>query len=133
MWRAQALGTMTNTMYVICHTSLPRTSHPSGCRSLCAAGRARGLTQFEAWIHELDAGAASVPCTHAAEQALLVLAGGGKLMLAGAPHRFNAPCTLIVPAGVEHQIVNHGAQTLQYVAVLAALPGPAGASDVTTP
>lgn len=122
MWPAAPLGTMTTIMYVICHTSLPHTSHQVGARSFCAADRSRGITRFEAWIHELDSGSASTPRTHAAEQAVLVLTGCGKLMLAGAPHRFQAPCTLVVPAGVEHQIVNHGAQTLQYVAVLAALP-----------
>lgn len=105
-------------MVVISHANLPR-EHGSGVQRLCAADGARGITQFEAWVQTIEPGASSAPTQHPGEQAVVVLAGCGKLLVAGAPQRFASPCTLIVPPGAEFQIVNYGSEPMQLVVVLA--------------
>lgn len=105
-------------MIVISHAHLAR-ERGAGVQRLCAVGSACGITRFEAWLQTIDPGASSAPMRHPGEQAVLVLAGSGKLLLDGAPQRFASPCTLVVPPGTEFRIVNDGAETMQLVGVLA--------------
>jgi mannose-6-phosphate isomerase-like protein (cupin superfamily) len=54
---------------------------------------------------------------------VVALEGSGKLVLEGGPERFQAPCTVVLPAGATHRIVNNAATPLQLVCVHgAALP-----------
>jgi|GEM_PF-661545 len=106
-------------MLVISHGALPHDlpGHPAPC--LHVAGRAQGITEFEVWTQQLDPGARTEPRRHEGTLAILALQGSGKLLLPGGPQRFQAPCTLIVPAGAEHHLVNHGGTVLQLVGVAA--------------
>ena len=64
---------------------------------------AQGLVT-DGWASVLEPGASTPPARHEGEQALIALEGSGKLLLADGPQRFQAPCTLVVPAGAEHYI-----------------------------
>ena len=50
-------------------------------------------------------------------------------MLESGSQRFQAPCTLLVPAGAAFQIVNNGALQLQLVSIFVPCPRP----EVTAP
>lgn len=55
--------------------------------------------------------------------AVVVSSGTGQQRLAGEPQSFAAPCTLVVPERVEHEVANTGSVTMQ---LLALEPGPQG-------
>jgi uncharacterized cupin superfamily protein len=106
------------TMIVLHHHLLPDEG-PAPARRLHVAGLATGQPSFDVWLQWLGPGDASLPGHLDGEQALIVLRGFGKLLLDGAPQRFAGPCTLFVPAGCEHHLVNTGAEDLQIVVVVA--------------
>ena len=117
--RAMAPGPQHRGMLVINHSALPRDPPDGPNPRVGVAGAAQGIHGFEAWTQQLEPGASTGCQRHDGELAILVLQGSGKLQLPGGPQRFQAPCTLIVPAGAEHQVVNHGGGLLQLVAVAA--------------
>lgn len=114
-----ARGPQHRGMLVIHHSALPRDPPDGPNPRVGVAGAAQGIFGFEAWTQQLPPGAATGPHRHDGELAILVLQGSGKLQLPDGPQRFQAPCTLVVPPGAEHQVVNHGGSLLQLVAVAA--------------
>ena len=103
-------------MHVIHHAALPRHAD-AGCSTRTVAGASVCPAPFVVRTVAIDPGACTA--APAAADALVVIAldGTGKLLVGGAPQRFHAPCTLIVPAGASHRVVNHGATPLQLVCV----------------
>jgi quercetin dioxygenase-like cupin family protein len=113
-------------MHVINHASLPREQRDGrDCQTV--AGRELDGAPFEVQMLQLAPGAVTPPSRHTAARVLLVLAGSGKQRLEGAPQGFQAPCTVHVPGGCEHQIINNGLTPLQLV-VIAASPDRAAAA-----
>jgi quercetin dioxygenase-like cupin family protein len=86
------------------------------------AGAADGVRQLSVWRQSLAAGAATPPHRHDCDEVVLCLQGRGELHADGAVRRFDAPCTVVLPAGGEHQIVNTGGQPMELIAVFAATP-----------
>jgi quercetin dioxygenase-like cupin family protein len=105
-------------MLVISHACLPSSDH-DGCTCRTVAGPALGAGAMEASMWTVPVGAATPARQHDGACVVLVLAGTGKHRVAGAPQGFSAPCTLIVPARAEHEIVNTGALPLQLVVIAA--------------
>ncbi len=103
-------------MHVIQHTALPRVCD-AGAQRQSVAGAALGGLPFDVELRSLDAGACTVLPARAGRSAVVVLTGSGKLRLEGGVQVFHAPCTLILPAGAEHPIVNHGALPMQLVCI----------------
>jgi uncharacterized RmlC-like cupin family protein len=103
-------------MHVIRHGALPRTS-TGGCHQQLVAGAGLGQAPVEVHLLSLDAGGHTHTAAHGEVRVVLVLAGSGKQRLGSDPQSFHAPCTLIVPAGVSHEIVNNGMLPLQLVAI----------------
>jgi len=101
-------------MHVIDHTTLPRLQS-EGRQRFAAAHRGLGFAPFELWMEvlEIDARIDLLPIECA--RVVLVLTGHGKLMIDGASQRFHAPCSLVLPAGVDSQVVNIGAEPMQLV------------------
>jgi len=108
-------------MHVLHHTHLPHL-HLGGEMCIAAADRRRGIAGFEVWVRTLDPGAHTEPLHHGGELVVLALAGGGKLLVDGGPQRFNGPCTLLIPAGVQFQLVNLASAPLQLVWVFTQPP-----------
>jgi quercetin dioxygenase-like cupin family protein len=106
-----------------------------GSRTLEATSPAFGVTAFEVRLVELDARACLPACDHAGQLAVVVLAGQGKLLLAGGPQRFAAPCSLFIPPQTTYQIANNASATLQMVMVCTLPPSEvsAPAADAATP
>jgi len=113
-------------MHVVHHAHLPHL-HIGGELCIAAADRSRGIEAFEVWVRTLEAGAHTEPLQHRGEMVVLALAGSGKLLLDGGPQRFSGPCTLMVPARTQFQLVNNGTEPLQLVWVFTAPPAPAAA------
>jgi quercetin dioxygenase-like cupin family protein len=79
----------------------------------------RGARQVEVWHTILAPGAATPPHVHADEEVVVVLRGRGEIQIGEARHPFEAPCTLIAPAGIPHRLANTEMGPLE---ALAALP-----------
>jgi hypothetical protein len=105
-------------MHAIAHTTLPRV-RDAGRESFSAANRDLGITAFEIWVEYLAAGAQLTLEDHGGDRVGLVMSGFGKLLVDGAPQRFHAPCTLILPTGSECKVVNTGAEVMHLVVTLA--------------
>jgi mannose-6-phosphate isomerase-like protein (cupin superfamily) len=103
-------------MHVIDHSTLPRL-HQAGRRRFAAAGRQFGFAAFELWIETLEVNARADLEPQHSDRVVLVLAGHGNMHLDSGPQRFHAPCSLMLPAGAECQVVNIGAEALEYVMV----------------
>ena len=108
-------------MVIVHHAHLP-TRHSDGAARVVAADATLGVRTFEVCVHRLEPGARSTEAWHGYEHVVLALAGRGKLLLNGAPQRFAAPCTVLLPPHRRFQFVNDGAETLQLVAVQACPP-----------
>lgn len=108
-------------MHVINHSALPRTGG-GGCQRQTVAGAAVGPAPFEVELLCVEAGARLSTPAQLHVRVLLVLAGSGKQRLEADPQHFHAPCTLIVPGGMAHEIVNNGVLPLRLVAIAAPSP-----------
>jgi len=108
-------------MLVIHHSHLAESLH-DGKQRFAVVDAARGIGLFEVWMHTLAPGAHSPVQQHRGEMAVLALAGGGKLLVAGGPQRFQSPCTLVIPPATEFQFVNNASVPLQLVEVFTDAP-----------
>ncbi len=97
-------------------TSIPGVAHATW------AGSGNGLHHLSLWRQSMAPGAATPPHSHGCEEIVLCLAGRGEVHIAGEVHRFGAQQTLLLPAGVPHQIFNTGDEPLETAAVFAATP-----------
>ncbi len=110
-------------MHIIHHAHL-KTLRSDGEQRFAAADKNLGVLGFEVWMRRLEPGAHSVERRHDGEMVVLVLSGCGKLLIDGAPQRFAAPCTVLVPPKVYFQFVNLGFEPMQTVVVCTAPPVP---------
>ena len=110
-------------MHVIDHSTLPRL-HDAGRQRFAAAHSGLGFASFELWMETLDIGAEGDILPLESARVVLVLSGHGKLLIDGASQRFHAPCSLLLPAGVEGRVVNIGAESMRLVTGFAPAAAP---------
>lgn len=80
---------------------------------------ARGARQVEVWFTTIDVDAATPVHRHSGEEVVVVLKGRGEARRIGAETiTFEAPCTLILPAGELHQLANRGSVAIEAFACL---------------
>lgn len=108
-------------MYVHRNAELPRATLP-GIEHTTLAGRHLGASDISMWRQTVAAGAATPPHRHDCEEVVLVESGSGQLLVDGAVVGFAADCTLVLPAGRNHQIVNNGTEPLRLLAVFPGTP-----------
>jgi quercetin dioxygenase-like cupin family protein len=96
--------------------SLPGIAHTT----LACAGLGTG--RISLWRQALAPGAETPPHRHDCEEVVLVEAGRGRLLVDGVVVEFEADTTLVLPAGCDHQIVNHGDVPLRLLAVFPSTP-----------
>lgn len=106
-------------MAIVNHKHLP-VFELDGNVMIGVATPGRGAQQVEAWYTTLAPGAATPPHVHSGEEVVVVLRGRGEIQVGDHRAAFEAPCTLIAPAGIAHQIVNTGRDTIEAVAVMPA-------------
>lgn len=108
-------------MHIIDNATIAATGLPGITHRTLASG-ADGLTSLSVWMQSLDPGAATPPHRHDCDEVVLVLAGHGELHLGGEVQQFGPEQTIVLPAGLDHQIVNSGDQPLRTLAAFAATP-----------
>ena len=96
----------------------------TGIRHATWAGRQEGLTSLSLWRQSVDPGGATPPHSHGCDEVVLCLAGRGEVEIAGRRHAFGADQTLVLPAGVPHQIFNTGDAPMETLGMFAATPVP---------
>jgi quercetin dioxygenase-like cupin family protein len=104
-------------------TPIPGVAHAT------LAGQAEGLRNLSVWRQSMAPGGCTPPHSHSCEEIVLCDAGAGEVHIAGEVHAFRAGQTIVLPAGVPHQISNTGDQALVSTAVFAATPVPVTLPD----
>lgn len=108
-------------MYVHRNAELAGASLP-GIEHTTLASADLGARRISLWRQALAPGAATPPHRHDCEEVVLVEAGRGQLLIDGDVFEFGADSTLVLPAGRDHQIVNHGDAPLRLLAVFPSTP-----------
>lgn len=108
-------------MYVVDNARLQPATLP-GIEHRTLAGQPLGMRQLSVWQQTIAAGQATPPHRHECEEVVVVTAGRGELHIAGRVERFGPNQTLLLPAGVDHQIVNTGEGALCLTAAFSETP-----------
>jgi mannose-6-phosphate isomerase-like protein (cupin superfamily) len=93
------------------------------------AGSQDGLRTLSLWRQSIAPGGATPPHSHECEELVMCLAGRGEVHIGDQVHPFGPDQTLVLPAGVLHQIFNVGPEPLETTAVFAATPVPVALPD----
>jgi len=108
-------------MYAHRNTDLPGAVLP-GIEHTTLANADLGTRQLSMWRQTMAPGAATPPHRHDCEEVVLVQSGRGHVLVDGRRIEFGPDTTLVLPAGVDHQIVNSGDEPVRTLAVFAATP-----------
>ena len=102
---------------VINHEDLP--SFGKGGASLKGlATSSLGAKEYEVWHSSLAVGGCTPKHTHETEEIFIYLQGKGKVIAGDIETYFEAPCTVICPANVEHQFFNIGDNPSNHIVIL---------------
>lgn len=77
-----------------------------------------GAKEFEVWRTSMAVGSSTPPHKHETEEIFVYLRGKGKAVIDGQEYDFEAPCTLILPPNVEHQLFNTGDEPTDAIVIL---------------
>ena len=94
-------------------------------RSASGHGASVGAKSSGSSFLEVDAGHRLPRHTDSAEETIVVLAGAGKVTVAGESADLGPGAIAVVPAGASHEVHNTGEETLRFLALYAS-------ADVTT-
>lgn len=108
-------------MYIVDNATIAATGLP-GITHRTLASHADGLRSLSVWLQTIDPGGATPPHRHDCDEVVLVLAGQGELHVGGEVQKFGPDQTIVLPAEVDHQIVNSGDEPLRTLAAFAATP-----------
>ena len=103
-------------MLIINHAGLAQLRHGE-CTCRIIAGPSLGAVALQVVEWALPPGASANLRNQSGAFAVVVSSGTGKQRLAGEPQSFAAPCTLVVPEGTEHEVINTGSVTMQLLAI----------------
>ncbi len=79
---------------------------------------AMGCEEFEVWRTSWEVGGATPMHVHATEEIFIFLKGKGRAIIGGEEFEFEAPCTIICPANVPHQLFNAGDEPTDSILVM---------------
>ncbi len=77
-----------------------------------------GASDCEVWHSSIAAHSCTPLHQHEAQEIFIFLRGKGKATVGNEEVYFEAPCTLLLPAGVPHQIFNIGDEPSEQIVVL---------------
>ena len=92
---------------VVPHNAL-RTFSNKGNDLVGIATKSQGAREFETWRTSVAVGSRTPVHSHDCEEIFVILRGKGQVVIGGETFDFEAPCTLIAPANVQHQFINTG-------------------------
>lgn len=108
-------------MAVIEHTNIKAFNIPGiNHQTLCDV--TQGCRSMEIWQQTVAPGAATPVHRHDCEEAIIVLSGSGKLIIADQEQNFGPNSTLYIPANAIHQLINSGDEEMHLIASLAMSP-----------
>lgn len=102
---------------VVPHEGLP-TFGKAGAELKGIATPSLGAKQYEVWRSSIAPHGCTPIHTHETEEIFIFLSGTGKVSVGGVETAFEAPCTVICPAHVEHQFFNTGDTPSDQIVVL---------------
>ncbi|WP_292931867.1 cupin domain-containing protein [Noviherbaspirillum sp.] len=108
-------------MQILTNHTPARTAIP-GIEHITLAGSPTGLRTLSVWKQSMSAGNATPPHRHACEEVVICTAGIGELHAEGRVERFTAGQTILIPAGVDHQLISIGPEPLVTIAAFAMTP-----------
>jgi len=82
------------------------------------ATSSQGAKQYEVWKSSFPVGGCSPKHKHDTEEVFIFLSGKGKIIAGGNESHFQAPCTVICPAHIEHQFFNTGDTPTEQIVVV---------------
>lgn len=95
-----------------------------GIAHVTLAGSPTGLHNLSVWKQSVEAGHLTPPHQHDCEEVVVCLGGSGELHADGEVTRFGAGQTIVIPAGVPHQLVSVGPGALELIAAFSMTPVP---------
>lgn len=108
-------------MQILTNHTPARTPFP-GIEHVTLAGSHTGLRNLSVWKQSMAADKATPPHRHACEEVVLCIAGVGELHADGRAQRFTAGQTIVIPAGVDHQLLSIGPEPLETIAAFPMTP-----------
>lgn len=82
------------------------------------ATMANGSQEIEVWRSHVAVGSSTPVHSHDCEETFIFLKGKGRLVADGEEYFWEAPCTVIIPAGVVHQYFNAGDEPTDGIVIL---------------
>lgn len=102
---------------VVPHAGL-RTFENSGNALVGVATPSLGAREVEVWRSSIAVGSRTPVHTHASEEVFIVLTGSGVVHVGEQALAFEAPATVIAPAGVAHWVENTGSVPTDQIVVV---------------
>lgn len=103
---------------VIPHASM-ETFENRGNKISALATKKKGSEQYEVWRASIATNSSTPPHHwHETEEVFIFLKGKGKALVGDTETAFEAPCTVILPARIPHQIVNTGEDATDHFVVI---------------
>lgn len=104
-------------MPIVNHRDLPNYGLYGAC-NLGVATPALGAREVEVWYNIIPPGRETPVHRHDSEEIVVVLSGRGEAISDSGTAAFDAPCTLVLPAGQLHQLRNTGDEDVVSVAAM---------------
>lgn len=82
------------------------------------ATKALGSEEIEVWRSHVAVGSSTPIHSHDCEETFIFLSGKGKLIADDQEYFWEAPCTVVIPAGVVHQYFNIGDEPTDGIVIL---------------
>ena len=77
-----------------------------------------GAKEIEVWKASLSVGKRTPVHKHETEEVIVITSGKGLAIINGEEFEFEAPCTLILPANIPHQLINTGDIPTEQLAIM---------------
>ena len=82
------------------------------------ATKSKGAAEHEVWRSQIAPGSKTPLHSHDSEETFVVLRGEGIAKIGDETLKFKAPCTIIAPAGVPHQVINTGKVATESIVIV---------------
>lgn len=116
-------------MSIASETALPPSGLP-GIFHLTVASRDTGES-VSVWRQRIEPAHGTPAHRHLCDEVVTVQRGTAELRMLGSTRRLGAGDTVVLPASIDHQILNIGAEPLEMIAVFTASPVQTVAPDGT--
>lgn len=77
-----------------------------------------GAKEFEVWHSHIGPFAKTPKHKHESEEVFVFIKGKGKAIIGREEIQFEAPCTLVLPANIEHQIINTENEPTDHIVII---------------